>query len=573
MKNGTLRVLVVDDDPLVLATWVRMLAEYAPLQASGGEEARGLLATTPIDVVVCDVNMPRVSGLDLMRWAREHCPHPLWIVVTGQGTFEAATEALKLGAFDFLTKPIFAAVQLRTAVTNAARQQALVADREVALRSLTENNERLARTNGTLEKAVLALREQQAMIDQDLERAERILQALLPYELRPIDALQVNVGHRPSAAIGGDFYGTAMLDEHHLAIYVADVAGHGVSAALLAVLFKQRLEAKDERSRPRRPAAVLSDLNRALMDECQASGLFVTAAYALIDTSTRTATFASAGHPPAVLLRRASLCRHLEKTGPALGLNADAAYEERTISLDEGDRLLLYTDGMTDALWEGAPDLDTILSTVPADDDGARVIDHLLSWSQRGEGAEDDVTLLLVTARSGASTFDAFRAPTPTTPPHECAIAAGSRDATTWVAIRGHATWKDSSVLRATCLEALDAGRDVVVDLATCTMLDSTVLGTLHEIAVRAEPGRSIRLQGVGARIRGLFEELAMTQVLSSITPVRRSPPAQMTDLSAAASAGEELVLHAHELLAELSAHNAEQFRPVIEAIQGEARH
>jgi len=151
------RILLVDDDRAVLQTYLRALRESAPLFACDGIAARKILSETVVDVVVCDLEMPGMSGLDLMRWAKEHCPHPEWIVISGQGTLDSAVQALKLGAFDFICKPVQSALQLQTVVTNAARHKALVADiterraMEVAireserqLRQLVENLPELA---------------------------------------------------------------------------------------------------------------------------------------------------------------------------------------------------------------------------------------------------------------------------------------------------------------------------------------------------------------------------------------------------------------------------------------------
>jgi serine phosphatase RsbU (regulator of sigma subunit) len=600
MDADTPRILIVDDDRAVLQTYLRVLHEYSPLHADNGAEARRILSGTPVDIVLCDLEMPQMSGLDLMRWAKEHCPHPLWIVVSGQATFDAAAQAIKLGAFDFLCKPIQSAMQLVTVVANAVRHQALVRERSLLVGALTETNIQLAASHRELEKANDVLRDQQTMLDQDLGRAERIMRALLPHALQPLEQMQVNVAYRPSKTIGGDFYGAAMLDDRTLAVYVADAAGHGVSAALLAVLFNQRLSAFSAEMGPRSPATVLSDLNRALLQECRASGLFVTAVYALIDTKERTATLASAGHPPGILVRSSGIGQHLEKTGPALGLASDASYGELCISLAEGDRLLLYTDGLTGAMSERGSGLDAVMAAVAANsEDGVQTLDDLLA---RTDGAGDDRTLLLVTARRGASTFDADRAAQPRAAPTDCSLSVGAAGSNAWIVVRGRATWQDAAALRGACIEALDAGQDVIVDLGASTMLDSTVLGTLHELVARADtrpstraqssvrekvildgallgalgeravgPKPSLRIQNVGEELRELFLELAMTQVLSAIAPCAKPAPAGMTELRTNGGvATQDLILHAHELLAELSAGNAEQFQPVVDALRRE---
>ncbi|MEP6865013.1 MAG: SpoIIE family protein phosphatase [Deltaproteobacteria bacterium] len=563
------RILIVDDDGVVLRTFVRVLCEYAPLHAVDGETARTILGETQIDVVVCDLGLPGLQGLDLMRWAKVHCPKPLWIFVSGEGTFDDAIQALKLGAFDFICKPIISAIQLQKAVANAVRHLSLVAERAQLLRSLADNNLRLAEGHTQLEMANAELQNQRAMLDRDLERADRIVRAILPHALAPIPKLHVSVAYRPSASIGGDFYGATLLDERHLAVYVADAAGHGVSAALLAVLFHQRLSFLNAHGGIRTPAAILADLNHDLLEECRASGLFVTVAYALIDTVARTATIASAGHPPCIWIH-AGASEHLDKTGPALGLSADAAYTEHHVSLGDDDRLLLYTDGLTGAISERAPSLETILaSVVTKGDDGGRVIDRLLTWTEHGR-VEDDLTLLLVSANTGVSRVDADQVATHVTAHVTGPLSLGSDERTTWVVVRGRATWKDAAALRDTSIDALDAGRSVIVDLASCTALDSTMLGTLHELVVQAATRRgSLHVQSADETIRALFTELAMTQVLSSIASRAQPAPVHMDAPPPHSDAGaRELVLHAHVLLAELSASNAEQFQPVIAALE-----
>ncbi|MBV9945448.1 MAG: SpoIIE family protein phosphatase, partial [Myxococcales bacterium] len=359
------RLLIVDDDPAVLQTHVRVLSEYAPLRAEDGLAARNLLGERPVDVVVCDLAMPRLGGLDLMRWAREHCPRPLWIIVSAQETFDAATQALKLGAFDFIAKPV-SPVQLRTAVANAFRHQKLLDERAALVRGLRENNAKLKDSLAELEAAYQVLREQRSMLDQDLRRAERIMRALLPQSLPALETMQLNVGYRPSNVIGGDLYGASLVGPRHLAVYVADAAGHGVSAALLAVLFKQRLRLEGADGGPRSPVEVLDELNRHLLDECRASGLFVTVVLAQVDTGSGVTTIASAGHPPLLVVRAEAPERAetVENTGPALGLTENASFEERRVALRPGDRLFLYSDGLTGTLPAGRHPAQALLDAL-----------------------------------------------------------------------------------------------------------------------------------------------------------------------------------------------------------------
>jgi len=338
------------------------------------------------------------------------------------------------------------------------------------------------------------------------------------------------------------------------------------------VLVNQHLSQLHTAAGLRSPAAILCDLNHGLLEECRASGLFVTMMYGLVDTRERTATVASAGHPPGILLHSNGALEHIETTGPALGLEPEARYGEHQLSLSDEDRLLLYTDGFPGALLEGAPRLEMLLPTVATHArEGRGVIDHLLTWAAHDEcaAAADDMTLLLLTASPGVSSVDADHATTSLTAPINCSLSLGGDGTTTWAVVRGHATWKDAAVLREACIEAFDAGRHVIVDLAACTMLDSTMLGTLHELVVRAAAVGSLRIQSVDDKLRALFVELEMTQVLSAIAPCAQLPPARLVEprLPVNEAASLRIVLHAHELLAKLSPRNATQFQPVIDGL------
>ena len=564
-------VLIVDDEPAVRHALARVLSPYELLQAEDGVAARELLMAIDVDVVLCDLSMPRMDGLALMRWAREHCPRPIWIVLSAQDTFNAAVQAMQLGAFDFLQKPLASTALLETVVANAVRQQTLTAERARLVRDLGETNLRVTEALRRLEGANQALSEQRAMLEQDLHRAERIQRALLPRALPRLERMQVNVAFRPSAVIGGDLYGAQMVDDRNLVVYVADAAGHGVSAALLVVLFNQRLRVRDETG-PRRPAAVLAELNRALHDECFASGLFLTVTYALFDTVTRDAIIASAGHPAGHLLRTDGSTATVRKTGPALGLEPEATFGEETLTLADGDRLLFHTDGLTEALPAGSPSIATLFrDAVSEGADGEATVDRLLALTgAEGARSDDDVTIVLVSASGGASTMDARVSDAPPAPrAADSPLSSLTREGTTWVAVRGRATWTHGPSLQETCAAALDAGRAVVIELGECASLDSTLLGTLYGLATRAGGG-SLRLQNVPEEIRRLFVELALEPVLARVAEAA-PVPADMAPLRAKGDrAAQDLLLHAHEILAAINGDNAAQFGGVVEALRHE---
>ena len=400
-------VLIVDDDEDFRKLLLVLLRsdERRIDQAASAAEARTRLGQHPYDLVITDLSMPDEGGLSLMQWSQEHCPGSAWIVLTGYGTMDTAVKALQFGAFDFLQKPLVAHEPLQKAVRNALEQQRLTAERDRLQRELGESNAQLRAHLEELEQAYQLLRKRDDDLRADLQRAGLIQRALLPQAAPQLEGFSVNAVYRPCLNIGGDVYDVVRLDERYLALLVADAAGHGLAAAMLAVLFRSRLQFRDpETGQPRRPGDVLRVANDGLCQAFLAPGLFLTAVYALLDTEERKLRVASAGHPPLLLLGGSGGERRLEATGPALGLYPDRDYAELDVELDPGDRVLFYSDGVFDWLPDAAASGPDRLARAlgPA----AATLAGLASASRADEPPQDDVTLLLLQIGPGSSRFD-----------------------------------------------------------------------------------------------------------------------------------------------------------------------
>ncbi len=570
--------LVVDDDAMVRKLVSRGLESLEPgavIEVADGLAAQEVLRERHVDVVVTDVLMPNLDGRDLMKWAQEHCPGPLWIVLSGLDTFDAAVDALHLGAFDYLAKPP-EVQRVRVAVRNALDQIELVRERERLNEEIKLSNDRLAEKVAQLERLCRMLEDQAEVIQSDLERAEVIQRALLPQVPPSIDGWCVETLYRPGNSVGGDFYDVVMLDDRHVGMVVADAAGHGVAAAMLSVLFKHRLKLKDEEGHPLLPNHVLRALNRSLYQAMSTPGAFITAAYVLLNPRTGKARMAAAGHPPCIWSSPDGESRMLERTGPALGLEADARYEDTDIELAVGDRLLLYTDGVL----EGGP-------TSPTQDDLARA---LLTEPERGDllgalyeaatrgltGDRDDITMILLERGEGVSRFDDLPRPAQkreVVAPPPAQLLQGREGKAAFLSIAGTATWVRSQVFFDAAMKLLKRAKSLTIDLGACEYLDSTFLGTLHEI-VTSRPD-VVRLQRVPVKIRALFEELSMAGVLNHTSLVNEPLPADMEPLRQSevdVSEQGERMLKAHETLASLSEENSEQFRDVVESLRSDLR-
>jgi serine phosphatase RsbU (regulator of sigma subunit)/anti-anti-sigma regulatory factor len=577
---------VVDDDEDLRRLLVRMLGDEEDRrveQAGTAAEARALLAGARYDVVITDLSMPGEGGLSLMQWSQRNVPGPAWIVLTGYGTLDTAVTALKLGAFDFLEKPLRGVEAIRTSVRNAVAHQRLCAERDRLHAELEASNVRLREHVEELEAASGLLREQADVLRADLHRAGIIQRALLPSDAPRIPGFQVHALYRPSLSVGGDLYDVVALDDRHAVVLIADAAGHGLSAAMLAVLFRSQLSLVDpDRRRPRAPREVLSTVNRTLCQGLPAPGLFLTAAYCLLDGDTGVLTVASAGHPPLLVVRRGGGAEAIFHTGPALGLYPDADFSQQCVRLDPGDRLLLYSDGLYDRLAvPGQWPHDAIATRLAAGAGGGRELLRDVLGAGGGPATDeyalqDDVTLVLLDARPGESTLDngtpqPWHADVAWEPRFE--ILVGTDAERTTLSIQGRATWDQSGAFHAAGAAALERGQPVMLDLALCQHLDSTFLGTVHELASLAERlGVEFRVQGATPVVERLFVELGMRLVLDRLVPRMLPLPTRMHPLVGACDpgAGARRVLHAHETLAALNDRNRREFDPLLRLLRRE---
>ena len=240
-----------------------------------------------------------------------------------------------------------------------------------------------------------------AVIDGELSIARQIQSSILPQAMPRVAGLTLVARYRPMSAVAGDFYDFVEIDRQQLGVLVADVSGHGVPAALIASMVKVALAAQRERAD--QPAAVLAGLNETLWDRL--GGQYVTAAYLFIDTRSALMRYAAAGHPYMVHLTHGGQeVREIEKNGLALGFMRDARYEELELPLETGDRLLLYTDGLTEAEnasedFFGLERVKIALTAgvaLPPDTAADALLNTMDAWS--GRPVADDLTIVLVDA-------------------------------------------------------------------------------------------------------------------------------------------------------------------------------
>jgi serine phosphatase RsbU (regulator of sigma subunit) len=258
-----------------------------------------------------------------------------------------------------------------------------------------------------LEEKIAALEAAQAQIvqkerlEKELDLAREVQQSLLPHAFPQVPGYTFAVRSQPARVVGGDFYDVFWLDDGRFGLVIADVSDKGMPAALFMGLTRSLLLAEAKRSQS--PGAVLRSVNRLLLELGQ-SKMFVTVFYGIVDASTRRLTYARAGHDWPLLLRQGTVHR-LGGRGLFLGFweEAQFALSEESLQLEPGDRLLLYTDGLTDLIAENGRRFSLAqleqLATAHAHRETAALCQAILADLAQFQGqAEqfDDMTLLVV---------------------------------------------------------------------------------------------------------------------------------------------------------------------------------
>jgi sigma-B regulation protein RsbU (phosphoserine phosphatase) len=232
-------------------------------------------------------------------------------------------------------------------------------------------------------------------IQKELDLARSIQLSLLPGEFPTSTRFRVAARYVPMTSVAGDLYDYLIADDLYAGLLIADVSGHGVPAALIASMVK--MAASSQRVNADRPARLLAGMNRALCGNTQ--GQFVTAAYVHLDASKSELRYAAAGHPAMLILRRGAI-EEVSENGLLLAVAENAAYSEKTLALEAGDRLLLYTDGLTEArnaqgTLFGEEALAALLlssGSLTPDEAADRIIAAVQQWAK---SQDDDLTLLI----------------------------------------------------------------------------------------------------------------------------------------------------------------------------------
>ena len=328
------KILSVDDEmdlELLLTQYFRRKirkGEYEFHFAHNGLEALTmLLKEKDFDIILSDINMPEMDGLTLLTKINEmQNPALKCIMVSAYGDMGNIRQAMNNGAFDFATKPIDLD-DLSLTIEKAIEHIAYI-------KTMQEEHTQLVSIKG------------------DLAVAREIQQAILPRIFPPFpeEAANMDIAASMNAAkdVGGDFYDFFRIDADHIGFVIADVSGKGVPAAIFMAVARTLIRATGIRGVS--PAECITYSNSLLSQE-SVNYMFVTVFYGIYNIRTGEVTYTNAGHNPPYLIKANGTVEELPLSKDIVaGAIDDYQYTEETLQLEKGDTLLLYTDGVTEAV-------------------------------------------------------------------------------------------------------------------------------------------------------------------------------------------------------------------------------
>lgn len=376
------KILVINDDAEIRSLTRLILEEQgyqvfdAPNGLKGIEEA---LKTLP-DLILLDVMMPEMDGYETCKRLKNNSKTKNIPVIFLSSLTKPADKikGLELGAVDFVNNVVDKGeLLIRVKI-------------QLELKSLTQ----------ALRNANQQLTQKQEALDKDLKAAALIQRSFLPPAKMKFDQLNVAWSWTPSSRLGGDIFNVERHDTSKIVLYMLDVSGHDVPSALVTVSVSQFLHQKNTPVAPLlSPKEILAELDKEYPIE--RFDRFFTIAYLILDLTTGELSYSSAGHPPGVLLRSDQPPQLLNQGGPIIGLSGKFSFDEESVKLAAGDKVILYTDGVTESESSngqlfGAERLYGLLDVIKKEpvERIVETVQQTLTDFRQNKHSKDDISLL-----------------------------------------------------------------------------------------------------------------------------------------------------------------------------------
>jgi sigma-B regulation protein RsbU (phosphoserine phosphatase) len=385
------KILIVDDEPFNIDYLEQELEDlgYGSISASNGQEALDLISAESPDMILLDIMMPVMDGFEVLEKlkAHENWRHIPVVVISAMSDMDSVTKGIEMGADDYLPKP-FDPILL------------------------------LARLKACLEKKRLHDLEQQYLrgLERELEIGREIQADFLPKEILQPEGWEIAAFFEAAREVAGDFYDVFQISEEKIGLILGDVVDKGVGAALYMALFRSLLRATfcpaffansfwDHNNSENDHVKLLNkavSLTNEYICCIHHSAAYATLFFGLLDLPSGGLDYVDAGHEPPLILNQGQVRLTLEPSGPGVGIFEEATFEVKSVQLQKGDILLIYSDGVTDVQngkgelfgEESLMDLLVLKASSPES-----LLDHIVSNVRDfiGETPQyDDITLLAV---------------------------------------------------------------------------------------------------------------------------------------------------------------------------------
>ncbi len=389
-----MRILIVDDENEARALLMRILEklQHEVISAANGAEAWDILQKEQISLVISDWMMPKVDGLELCRRIRAtKLPnYTYFILLTAKNNKNEIIEGMMAGADDFVVKPFN------------------MNELDVRIRA----GERILKLEGDLEQRNKNLWDAYTRINNDLEAAAKMQRSLLPSSAMTVSGLRFDWIFCPCSFLAGDIFNFFEFDENQVGFYLLDVAGHGIPAAMLSVTLSKILSSMTNKDgllnrsisntqhyEITSPEMLIRDLNQRFQSNDAMQ--YFTIVYGIIDIRDGKTRLVQAGHPYPIYQQREGDLFLIGAGGFPIGMLPDVEYEEHEFYLYKGDRLFLYSDGITECLGKNKERFSTerlmgLLQewkSIPLKE-LMEAIEQKLGFWKGDDEFEDDVTLL-----------------------------------------------------------------------------------------------------------------------------------------------------------------------------------
>lgn len=322
------KILSIDDETVLRESIVCYLEDsgFDVLEACNGKEGLEVFRQEKPDLILSDLQMPVMGGLDLLKVITKESPDTPIIVVSGAGVMDDAIAALRLGAWDYLVKPINDMAVLEHSIVKCIEKQRLVAE-----------NERIRQT-----------------LQEDQEAGMSVQEKILPPKRYEGDNFFLEQSVVPSLYLSGDFIDYFDLDERYFIFYLADVSGHGSSAAFLTILIKTFIRDLKTKYQSESDKVLLNppELLSALSNEVYQAklGKYLTLLYYIFDKQEKKLIYSVGGHYPNPILVKDGKAEYMPGKGFPVGIMNNAKYSQEEYQLTSACQIGLFSDGIYEVI-------------------------------------------------------------------------------------------------------------------------------------------------------------------------------------------------------------------------------